>query len=127
MNGQEMTSGNDMLNSPTVPEPRLIAHVISERAKSASTYVWASIPVSPTDASLGYEDITYARLNYSISRAVRWLYDTLGPERPVVPKPLAYLGPPDTRYVIFTVAAIKTGYQVCLQWFVPTVRFGNRY
>ena len=98
---------------PPVPEPRLIPHVVSERAKNAPYSLWAAIPKSPTDASMGFEDITFARLNYAITRAARWLQETLGPQDPLPPKALAYIGPPDARYIVLTIAAIKTGSKVC--------------
>ena len=75
--------------------------------KNAPKSIWAAIPKSPTDASVGYEDITFARFNYAITRAARWLLETLGPQDSRPPKALAYIGPPDTRYIIFTIAAIK--------------------
>jgi hypothetical protein len=98
---------------PPIPEPRLIPHVVSVRAKQAPHSIWASIPKSPTDASVGFEDITFARLNYAVTRAARWLQETFGPPDSLSPKALAYIGPPDTRYIILTIAAIKTGSQVC--------------
>lgn len=87
--------------------------VVSERAKNAPQSIWASIPKSPTDASIGFEDITFARLNYAVTRAARWMQQTLGQQDSLPPKALAYIGPPDTRYIILTIAAIKTGSKVC--------------
>jgi hypothetical protein len=99
--------------APPVPEPRLIPHVVSERAKNAPQSIWASIPISPTDASAGFEDVTFARFNYAVTRAAHWLQETLGPQDSLPPKALAYIGPPDTRYIVFIIAAIKTGFKVC--------------
>lgn len=98
-----------------IPQPRLIPHVISDRANKAPDSIWASIPLSLNDASTGYEDVTFARLNFAITRASHWLQDTVrdGTKLPGC-KALAYMGPPDTRYIILTVAAIKTGYKVRL-------------
>ena len=98
---------------PPIPEPRLIPTMVSERAKNAPQSIWASIPKSQTDASIGFEDITFARLNYAVTRAARWMQKTLGPQDSLPPKALAYIGPPDTRYIILTIAAIKTGSKVC--------------
>lgn len=98
-----------------IPQPRLIPHVISDRANKTPEKIWASIPLSLNDASKGYEDITFARLNYAITRASHWLQGVVrdGTGQPGC-KALAYMGPPDTRYIILTVAAIKTGYKVTL-------------
>ena len=108
-----MESKQEANGTPPIPQPRLIPDVVSERAKNAPKSIWAAIPKSPTDASVGYEDITFARFNYGITRAARWLLETLGPQDPRPSQALAYIGPPDTRYIIFTIAAIKTGFQVC--------------
>lgn len=96
----------------SLPGPRLIPHVVSERAEKEPQSTWASIPKSPTDASAGYEDITFARLNYAITRAARWLHETIGPQNLRPSEPLAYIGSPDTRYIILTIAAIKVRSQV---------------
>ena len=95
-----------------MPQPRLIPHVISERARNTPQKIWASLPLSPSDASQGYEDITFARLNYAVSRAARWLVENVEQHRAKPFEALAYMGPPDSRYVIFAVAAIKAGFQV---------------
>jgi hypothetical protein len=102
------------------PEPRLLPHVVSDRAKNASHDVWAALPKSSTDASVGFEDITFARLNYAITRVVCWLQATLGPHDLLPPKALAYIGPPDARYIILTIAAIKAGSKVYFVCNFPT-------
>jgi hypothetical protein len=101
-----------------IPEPRLIPHVVSYHARNAPNKIWGSIPRSESDASQGYEDITFARLNYAISRACQWLVDVVEPDRNRKFEPLAYIGPPDSRYIILTIAAIKTGYQVSIRFII---------
>lgn len=93
-------------------QPRLIPHVVSKHAEETPDKTWASIPKSPTDASAGYDDISFARLNYAVTRAVHWLQRTIEPHKAGTFEALAYIGPPDTRYIIFTIAAIKAGFQV---------------
>ena len=88
--------------APSLPQPRLIPHVVSERAKECPNKIWGALPKDPSDASQGYEDITFARMNYAI----------IGPQRSRTFEALAYLGPPDSRYVIFAIAAIKADFQV---------------
>ena len=94
--------------------PRLIPHVVSEHAKNTPQKIWGSLPKSQSDASQGYEDITFTRLNYAISRAAQWLVENVEPQRSRPFEALAYLGPPDSRYVILAIAAIKAGFQVRL-------------
>lgn len=97
-----------------IPSPRLIPHVVSKHAKETPQKIWGSLPIHPSDCSQGYEDITFARLNYAISRAVSWLQEFIEPLRLRSHEALAYLSPPDSRYVIFAIAAIKAGFQVCM-------------
>lgn len=97
----------------SIPEPRLIPHVVSEHARHRPQKIWGSLPNHPSDASRGYEDITFARLNYAISRAAIWMQETIEPQRSRPYEALAYLGPPDSRYIVLAIAAIKAGFQVC--------------
>lgn len=92
--------------------PRLIPHVVSTRASESPDKIWASIPISSTGASAGYKDITFAQLNSAVTRAVRWLRENIEPHRSKEFEPLAYIGSPDARYIVFTIAAIKAGFQV---------------
>jgi hypothetical protein len=96
----------------TIPEPRLIPQVVSNNAKKTPEKIWGSLPKSDSDVSQGYEDVTFARLNYAVTRACKWLVDNIEPHRRSKFEPLAYIGPPDSRYIILAIAAIKTGFQV---------------
>src|ERR1700743_2575845 len=96
-------------------QPRLIPHVVTEHARKTPDKIWASIPNSPHDATQGYKDITYAQLNSAVTRAARWLQDHIEPQRAMKHEALAYIGSPDSRYIIFTIAAIKAGFQVRIQ------------
>lgn len=95
-----------------MPQPRLVPHVVSNQAAHSPEKIWGSLPKSDSDVSQGYEDITFARLNYAISRACKWLMEAVEPHRKAKFEPLAYIGPPDSRYIILAIAAIKTGFQV---------------
>jgi hypothetical protein len=86
--------------------------VVSNQAAHSPEKIWGSLPKSDSDVSQGYEDITFARLNYAISRACKWLMEAVEPHRKAKFEPLAYIGPPDSRYIILAIAAIKTGFQV---------------
>ena len=99
-------------DTTAIPQPRLIPHVVSEHAKNTPQKIWGSVPKSPSNASEGYEDITFGQLNYAVTRAARWMQKLIEPQRSMGFEALAYLGPPDTRYIIFTIASIKVGFQV---------------
>lgn len=93
------------------PDRRLLPHILHHAAaQTPPPRIYASIPVSPSDLSAGYRDVTYTQLLRAVDRAARWLDATLPPPptttttRPT----FAYLGPRDLRYPIHVLAAIKT-------------------
>ncbi|KIW10701.1 hypothetical protein PV08_11665 [Exophiala spinifera] len=96
----------------SLPLPRLLPNLVADRASREPHKIWGSIPVNLQITRAGYEDISYRRLNYAIDRAAYWMHNTLEPGRLRAFEPLAYLGPPDTRYIIFALAAIKAGFQM---------------
>ena len=102
-----------------IPQPRLIPHVISSHARLNPEKTWGSLPIDASDASKGYEDISFARLNYAISRAAEWMIETIEQQRSSKFEALAYIGPPDARYIILAVAAIKAGFQVSVSCLEP--------
>ncbi|KAF2481573.1 hypothetical protein BDY17DRAFT_326254 [Neohortaea acidophila] len=99
--------------APTsLPAPRIIAHVVSDHVKNNPHKVWGASPRSRTDPAEGYEDISFARLNYAISRAAQWMQETIEPHRDKEHEALAYIGEPDTRYIVLAIAALKVGFQM---------------
>ncbi|KAF9890498.1 hypothetical protein FE257_005903 [Aspergillus nanangensis] len=96
----------------TLPKPRLLPDVVSEKASQTPDHVWASIPWSAADVSEGYEDITFKRLAHAVDRAAWWLHENMEPIQQRPHETLAYLGPPDSRYMILTLASIKAGFQL---------------
>lgn len=95
-----------------IPQPRTLLDVVSSNAISCPDKTWTSVPMSRTVAAMGYQDLTYGQLHNAVNRSARWLRDVLELEKTSAFETLAYLGPPDTRYIVFTLAAIKAGYQV---------------
>ncbi|KIW87610.1 uncharacterized protein Z519_11935 [Cladophialophora bantiana CBS 173.52] len=96
----------------SLPLPRLLLNLVSDRASTEPNKIWGSIPISSQTTGAGYEDISYRRFNYAIDRAAWWMHNVIGPHRLRPFEPLAYLGPPDTRYIVFSLAAIKAGFQM---------------
>lgn len=94
----------------SLPRPRLLLDVVSRNARADPTKTWASVPCSQNDPAAGYLDLTYSQLHNAVNRSATWMSDTFNREAMPPFEPLA--GPPDTRYVIFTLAAIKAGFQV---------------
>ena len=91
---------------------RLIPQLIDERARSRpQDPVW-SVPDSSNLAD-GFRDISYAQVARAINRAAWWIHENIG--KSTTFETLAYIGPPDLRYAISTIAAQKTGHTVIQQ------------
>ena len=88
---------------------RLIPSLIDNRAQEdPQRPVW-SIPCSSNLAD-GFRDINYGQVAQAINRAAWWIDENVG--KSTTFETLAYMGPPDLRYAILTVAAQKTGHTV---------------
>ena len=88
---------------------RLIPRLIDERAISnPQGPVW-SVPHSLNLAD-GFREIGYDQVARAINAAAWWIDEKVG--KSTTFETLAYLGPPDLRYAILTIAAHKTGHTV---------------
>nr|ASK38699.1 putative nonribosomal peptide synthetase-like protein [Paecilomyces divaricatus] len=101
--------GSSTFEHDSTPEygKRFLPHMIDERAASGHSRPYAYIARSPHPQD-GFEEVSYARLANAINRASWWVVNELTPltgENGV----FAYMGPNDLRYLILSVAAIKTG------------------
>jgi hypothetical protein len=85
---------------------RLLHVTIDQIAAEAPDRAWASIPKS-NNISDGYRDVSFAEFANAINRLSWFLESHLGPDRPKF-KTLAYMGLPDMRYHIMSMAAAKT-------------------
>lgn len=107
------TATAESFEAPTsLPYPRLLPQVVRDIARAQPEKIWGSLPLDRQSAKLGYENITYRRFAYAVDRAAVWLKENLEPQRLGPFEHLAYLGVPDSRYQIFTLAAIKAGFRV---------------
>ena len=88
---------------------RLVPQVLDERAKSnPQGSVW-SVPKTSNLAD-GFRDISYGQVARAINKAAWWIDEHVG--KSTTFEKLAYIGPPDLRYSILTIAAQKTGHTV---------------
>lgn len=87
---------------------RIVISIIDQIAAETPQAAWVSVPVSESDLSKGWKDISYAQLNNAVGHAVSWLKANL-PASADDFQPFAYLGPKDLRYAAFAVAAAKLG------------------
>lgn len=85
--------------------PSLIDHHAREDPQCP---VW-SIPYS-SNLTDRFRDIKYSQVAQAINRAAWWIEEHI--EKSTTFETLAYIGPPDFRYAVLTVAAQKTGHTV---------------
>ena len=96
---------------------RLIPQLIDERAReNPEASVW-SVPRAPgfddefaDGLADGFYDINYGQVARAINAVAWWIQRHIG--RSTTFKTVAYMGPPDLRYAIVTIAAQKTGHTV---------------
>lgn len=91
----------------TIYGERLLTHVVESRAKSKPTRIVLGLPNSP-DISQGLREYNYKELANAIDNLAWWLEEKLGGRGNF--ETVAYLGVQDPRYIIFTLACMKTGY-----------------
>lgn len=87
---------------------RIISSLIDDYARETPHRCFCSLPRT-TRVEDGFRDITYAILANAINRMAWWIQEKLG--RNEEHETLAYVGPPDLRYIALTIAAQKTGYK----------------
>lgn len=89
--------------SKTSPSPnygnRLLNEVVSEFAQEQPEKTWIAISRHPTDASKGWEDISFARCRAAIDHMAWELERGIGKGEGFTT--IAYIGPNDSRYCIF--------------------------
>ena len=105
----QVSTTEKLAPQPTRYGHRLIPQLIDDGAKHNPDASFWSIPRSSNLAD-GFRDINYAQVAGAINRAAWWIDENVG--RSTTFEALAYMGPPDLRYAILTVAAQKTGHTV---------------
>ncbi|CAD6591622.1 MAG: hypothetical protein ASARMPREDX12_005279 [Alectoria sarmentosa] len=86
---------------------RLIPQLIDQRAEESPELPLWSVPIS-SNLMDGFRDISYGQVARAINRAAWWIDGNIG--KSTTFETLAYMGPPDLRYAVLTVAAQKTGH-----------------
>ncbi len=87
---------------------RIISSLIDEFARETPHRCFCSLPRT-TRIDAGFCDVTYGILANAINRIAWWIEEKLGRNEEF--ETLAYVGPPDLRYIALTIAAQKTGYK----------------
>lgn len=88
---------------------RLIPNLIDDFAENTPFRPFCSVPYScnPKD---GFRDVSFEEVAAAINKFAWWIESRFGKSQTF--QPLAYIGPPDLRYALLTVAAQKTGHKV---------------
>lgn len=93
----------------TTPIPALI----DELAELYPLQPMVSIPRDNCDVTDGYRDISYGQFARAVNRAAWWIVETLGSRSSSSNfETFHYVAPQDLSYIIFALAAVKTGYIV---------------
>ena len=87
---------------------RLIPHLIDDIAHNNPSRTFCSLAKSG-DISDGFQDVSYGAFANAINRLAWWIEENLGKTSTF--ETLSYIGPPDLRYIVLTIAAQKTGYK----------------
>jgi acyl-coenzyme A synthetase/AMP-(fatty) acid ligase len=96
--------------SEAQPGKRLLHVTIDDIARSDPDRPYASLPYDDDDLAKGYEDITFAVLANAIDKLAWHIESCLGPETDV--QTYAYIGTPDLRYQIMSMATAKLSKRV---------------
>ncbi|PYH43451.1 NRPS-like enzyme [Aspergillus saccharolyticus JOP 1030-1] len=100
------------------PGARLWPAIVDHRARSAPTELVGLIPKG-SEVADGYQELTFAALARAVDACARWIEARIG--RAKEPETIAYMATNDVRYLVFLLAAHKTGYQPLL----PSTRLSD--
>ncbi|KAL8643143.1 MAG: hypothetical protein Q9226_008429 [Calogaya cf. arnoldii] len=94
---------------------RLIVQLIDYVAQTSPDRCFCLVPAADL-AKNGFEEVSYGQMANAINRVAWWLREHF--DRPVGTESLGYIGPPDLRYTLLTLAAQKAGFKA----FFPSPR-----
>ena len=87
---------------------RLVPHLIDDIAHNDPFRTFCSLAKS-SDISDGFQDVSYGSFANAINYLAWWIEVNLGKNSTF--ETVSYIGPPDLRYIVLTIAAQKTGYK----------------
>lgn len=88
---------------------RLLPQVLDDLAASKPKRIYASFPKT-FDLKDGFRDVTVSQMSLAVNAMAWWLERKIGKSSTF--ETVSYLGPPDIRYAIVFLAAVKCGYKV---------------
>ncbi|EEA24838.1 hypothetical protein TMatcc_007939 [Talaromyces marneffei ATCC 18224] len=90
---------------------RLIPNIVDQLAQDEPDKLYAELPISHTDFTSGFRQITYGALANAVNGVAWWLTQNLGPAGNDFPT-LAYIGPNDMCHNFLLLGAVKVGYKM---------------
>ena len=87
---------------------RLVPHLIDDIAHNDPYRTFCSLAKS-SNIPDGFQDVSYRAFANAINRLAWWIEENLGNNYTF--ETVSYIGPPDLRYIVLTIAAQKTGYK----------------
>lgn len=90
---------------------RLLPQVIDQFAANEPDRPFVYVPKGE-EAHDGWRPYTFAEFANGINHMSAWLLENVGVPKPDTFPTIAYVGPNDVRYLLLTMAVIKTGYKV---------------
>lgn len=104
----------------SIPYDRKLLHTtVDLLARGDPSRPWVSLPCDDEDLSKGYEDITYEVLANAVNKLAWFIGSCLG--RPNIQfDTIAYIGRPDVRYQVISLAVAKVQYKVLFSSHVNT-------
>ena len=109
---------------------RLLPFTIDTISQREPGRQWASLPRDDDNLSKGYLDVSYAAFANAINRMAFFIEKAVGRAEDNAPKCIAYIGAPDTRYHIMSMATAKTGNMLrpfSSMWLFPVSHFMRFY
>jgi len=88
---------------------RLLPQVLDDLATSKPERIYASFPKT-FDLKDGFRDVTVLQMSHAVNAIAWWLEKHIGQSSNF--ETISYLGPPDVRYAIIFLAAVKCGYKL---------------
>ena len=91
---------------------RLMPFVLDKWARDEPDRLYALVPQSARIID-GFDEVTMRQMAHAVDTTASWLIETFGNCKDF--QTLAYIGPSDLRYPVLTLAAMKTGWKVCIK------------
>lgn len=94
---------------------RLLPHVLDYLGRECPQKLFATYHEDGEEYQKGWVDLNFKQFAQAVDWTSWWIEKTVG--KSTTCEVLAYMGPNDLRYAIFTIASMKTGHAVSKLYF----------